>query len=68
MNVFSTKHEKEGTMKETADESAKLKRRFKDHFAKHGYHAVLSPELDKERAAFPLEWGEACEEYERWGS
>lgn len=56
---------KETTMKETARESAALKRAFKDHFTAHGIDAPLPPDLQAESEAFPLEYGEACDEFEK---
>ncbi len=54
-------------MKETAAQSAKLKQAFKRHFAKQGYDAPLPDDLEAERQAYPLEWGESCEEWEKYG-
>lgn len=51
-------------MKETARESAALKVAFKEHFAAHGIDAPLPQNLQSEADAFPLEYGEACEEFE----
>lgn len=55
-------------MKRTERQSTKLKRMFKEHFAAYGLDAPLPPELQAEADAYPLEYGEASEEYERFGS
>lgn len=54
-------------MKDTAEQSAALKQAFKAHFRQAGYNAPLPPHLEAERKAFPLEYGEACSEFEEDG-
>ncbi len=54
-------------MKETAAESAGLKVRLKNHWARFGYWVSLPLELAAEADAFPLEYDEACEEFETQG-
>lgn len=54
-------------MKETAAESADLKVRLKNYFAVHGIDAPMPEALAREAHDFPQEYGEACEEFERWG-
>ena len=54
-------------MKETAAQSAKLKRAFKNHFAKEGYDTPLPDDLNTQRRWYPLEWSEACVEWEKYG-
>lgn len=51
-------------MKQTADESAVLKQAFKAHFRSQGYLAPLPDDLAQEAKLFPLEWAEACQEWE----
>ena len=53
-------------MKETAEQSAALKQAFKAHFRKCGLDAPLPSDLEAERIAFPLEYGEAYQEFELW--
>ena len=50
-------------MMPTAEQSAELKGRFKDFFYGYGYDAPLPADLAELRGRYPLEWGEACEEY-----
>lgn len=51
-------------MKETPESSAELKGRFKEHFNNSGYDTPLPPELLEEAKRFPVEWAEACMEWE----
>jgi hypothetical protein len=51
-------------MKETERESTELKAKFKAHFSRFGYDAPLSGDLEREVKAFPIEWAEACQEWE----
>lgn len=51
-------------MKPTADESAELKGEFKDWFYHYGYDSVMSEELNKAAKEWPLEYSEACQEWE----
>ncbi|KVV40959.1 hypothetical protein WT27_13635 [Burkholderia territorii] len=50
------------------DASASLKQRFKAHFASHGADGALPVELEIAKAGSPLEWDEACREFEADGT
>ena len=54
-------------MKDTEAQSAELKAKFKAHFAANGYEAPLPAELESEAFCFPIEWAEACHEWELYG-
>ncbi len=54
-------------MMPTQDESAALKGEFKRHFRMQGYNAPLPPDLESKSREWPLDYGEACAEFERWG-
>lgn len=51
----------------TEEESAALKVRFKDHFAKHGIDSALPPDLEEAKLGYPVEWDEACREFDEYG-
>ncbi|WP_186214657.1 hypothetical protein [Burkholderia gladioli] len=51
----------------TEEESAALKVRFKDHFAKHGIDSALPPDLAAAKLGNPVEWDEACREFDEYG-
>jgi hypothetical protein len=55
-------------MKETAQQSVELKYRFKRHFLVCGYYIPLPLDLARERDEYPLEWAEACQEWEQYGT
>lgn len=49
----------------TAEQSAELKGRFKDWFNDNGYDSLMSEELIALSDKYPLEYREACQEWER---
>lgn len=51
-------------MMETSEQSVELKQRFKAWFNNNGFDIVMPDKLNALALKWPLEYGEACQEWE----